>query len=119
MSTDIFRLNRNRPSDVAIFNMTSGSGGGMLGSKSGGRGGGSILIRSRILNTTGAELHAEGGHSSTSNFGSGSGGSITILVSVYRGQNSYFSVKGGRGILSQNISAGGGGRIYIQVYLLF
>ena len=108
-------MNQNRPTDIANFNYTSGSGGGQLGSKIGGKGGGSILIRSSTLNITGGKLLAVGGVSFVDGLGSGSGGSITLLVSSISGKNALLSVQGGSGIFSRNVAAGGGGRIYIQV----
>jgi hypothetical protein len=115
VSNDLFVTNTNHATDVANFNMTSGSGGGKLGTKIGGRGGGSILIRCGSLNITGGALSADGSHSSSANLGSGSGGSITLLATTYKGTNALLSVKGGEGILGRNIAAGGGGRIYIKV----
>jgi hypothetical protein len=101
--------------EVANFNMTSGSGGGMVGNRIGGQGGGSIFIRCRSLNITDGELRAEGGDSFSANLGSGSGGSITLLVIVFTGNNGVLSVQGGRGSVASGIAAGGGGRIFIQV----
>jgi hypothetical protein len=95
--------------------MTSGSGGGRFGAQVGGRGGGSILIRCGALNITGGELRAEGGQSRSANIGSGSGGSITLLTTLFKGSNALLSVQGGAGVLGRNITAGSGGRIYIQV----